>query len=127
MEPAIGLTGHCHEDVTCSRAAYKPTSVAFLPFVGPTFNHISRVLSRHNIRTVDLMPRRVTNFLQPIKDDNGFKTPGIYGIPCKFEKVYIEQTGHAIETRIKGHHCHIRLYHPDKSAEAKHSINQYPG
>ncbi|KDR09574.1 hypothetical protein L798_00533 [Zootermopsis nevadensis] len=27
----------------------KPASVAFLPYVGTTFNHISRLLARHNI------------------------------------------------------------------------------
>jgi hypothetical protein len=32
----------------------KPNSVAFLPFVGTIFNHISRVLARHNIKSVGL-------------------------------------------------------------------------
>jgi hypothetical protein len=35
------------------------TSVAFLPFVDITFNHISRVLSKHNIKTVGLPPRKL--------------------------------------------------------------------
>jgi hypothetical protein len=85
------------------------TSVAFLPFVGPTFNCISRMLTRHNIKTVGVLPRKVTSFLLPIKDDLGLKTAAVYSIPCKRGKVYIGQTWCSTETRIKEHHRHIRL------------------
>jgi hypothetical protein len=37
----------------------KPTSVALLPFVNMTFNHISCMLSRHNIKSVSLPPRKI--------------------------------------------------------------------
>jgi hypothetical protein len=37
--------------------------------------------------------------------------------------VYIGQTGHSIENRVKEHHWHFCLYHPEKSAVAEHSIN----
>jgi hypothetical protein len=97
--------------------------MASLPFVASIFNCINRVLVRHNIETVDFLPRKVTSFLQPVKDDLGLKTAGIYSIPCECGKVNIGQTGHSIEVRIKEHHWHIRLYHPDKSAVTKHSIN----
>jgi len=41
-------------------------------------NHISKVLMRHNIKTVGLPPRKIiTSFLQHIKDNLGFKTAGI--------------------------------------------------
>jgi hypothetical protein len=36
----------------------KPDSVAFLPYVGTTFNRISRLLSRHNIKSASLTRRR---------------------------------------------------------------------
>jgi hypothetical protein len=36
--------------------------------------------------------------------------------------VYIGQTGHSVETRVKQYHQHIRLCHPDKAAVAEHSI-----
>jgi hypothetical protein len=81
--------------------------VAFFPFVGLTFNFISRVLSRHNIKTLSLPLRKVTRFLQPVKDDLGLKVLGIYNIPCECGKVYIGQTGHSTETRIKEQHWHI--------------------
>jgi hypothetical protein len=39
-----------------SRPDNKPDSVAFLSYVGTIFNRISRVLYRHNIKSVDLPP-----------------------------------------------------------------------
>jgi hypothetical protein len=79
------------------------------------------MLSRHNIKSVGLPPRKIANFLRPVKDDLGLKTPGVYSIPCECGQVYIGQTGSPIDTRIKEHHRHIRLAHPDKSAVAEHS------
>jgi predicted GIY-YIG superfamily endonuclease len=61
--------------------------------------------------------------LQPIKDALGLKTPGIYSISCESGKVYIGQTGHSIKIRIKQHHQHHELYHPDKSAVAEHTTS----
>jgi hypothetical protein len=49
--------------------------------------------------------------------------PGVYSIPCECGKVYTGQTGCSIETGVKEHHQRIRLYHPEKSAVAEHSIN----
>jgi hypothetical protein len=54
----------------------------------------------------------------------GLKTPGVYSILCECGQVYIGQTGRSIYTRIKEHHQHIRLAHPDKSAVAEHSISR---
>jgi hypothetical protein len=68
--------------------------------------------------------RYETSFLRPVKDDLGLKTPDVYSIPCKCGQVYIGQTGRSIDTRIKEHHRHILLAHPDKSAAAEHSISQ---
>jgi hypothetical protein len=47
---------------------------------------------------------------------------GIYSSPCDCGNVYIRQTGHSTEGRIKEHHWPIRLYYLHKSAMAKHSI-----
>jgi hypothetical protein len=46
----------------------KPTLVALLPFVNMTFSHISHMLSRHIIKSVSLPPRKIANFLRPVKD-----------------------------------------------------------
>ncbi|XP_033607053.1 uncharacterized protein LOC117282253 [Cryptotermes secundus] len=91
-------------------------------FVGTIFNRISRMLSRHNIKSVGLPPKKKSNFLRPVKEHLGLRTPGIYSIPCECGKVYIGQTGHSVGTRLKEHQRHLRLEHPDKSAVAEHSI-----
>jgi hypothetical protein len=82
------------------------------------------MLSRHNIKSVGLPLRKISSFLRPLKDDLGLKTPGVYSIPCECGQVYIGQTGRSIDTRIKEHHWHIRLAHPDKSAVAEHGISR---
>jgi hypothetical protein len=101
----------------------KPALVAFLPYVSTTFNRISRLLYRHNIKTVGLPLKMIPSFLQPVKDVLGLKTPGVYSMPCNCSQVCIGQTGHSTETRVKEHQRHICLEHPDKSTVAKHSIN----
>jgi hypothetical protein len=94
----------------------KPASVAFLPYISTTFNRISRLLSRHNIKSVGLPPKKMPSFLQPVKDDLELKIPGVYSMPCECGQVYIK-------TGVKEHQCHIHLQHPDKSTVAEPSIN----
>jgi hypothetical protein len=95
------------------------TSVAFFPFVSFTFNHINSVLSKCKITTVGLLPE-VISYLQPVKNDLGLKTPGMYSIPCECGKVYIGKTGHAIENRIKRAPLAYLVYHLEKLAMTKH-------
>jgi hypothetical protein len=59
----------------------KPHSVAFLRFVGTVFNRISRVLARHNIKSVGLPHMRLSSLLRLVKDHVGLRTPGLYRIP----------------------------------------------
>jgi hypothetical protein len=46
----------------------KSHSVAFLPFVGTVFNRISRVLARHNTKSVGLPFMKLSSHLRPVKD-----------------------------------------------------------
>jgi hypothetical protein len=46
----------------------KPYSVAFLPYVGSIFSRISRVLSRHNIKSVGLPS---VSQVRPTTEDSG--------------------------------------------------------
>jgi hypothetical protein len=101
----------------------KPDSVGFLPYVPSIFNCISRVLAPHDIKSVGLPPRKISSFLCPVKDDLGLRTPAVYSIPCECSQVYIGQTGHSVDTRLKKHQRHIHPEHPNKSAMAEHSIN----
>jgi hypothetical protein len=94
----------------------KPESIAYLPYVGPTFNRINRVLARHNIKSVGLPQQKLSNLHRPVKDNLKLRTPGVYRIPCECGKVYIGQIGRSIDTRLKEYERHIRLEYPDKSA-----------
>jgi len=54
-------------------------SVAFLPYVGLISNCISRLLTRHNMKTIGLLPRKVTNLAStasPVKVMSVFVKPG---------------------------------------------------
>jgi hypothetical protein len=100
-----------------------PASVAFLPYVSTNFNRIGRLLSRHNIKSVGLPPKKIPSFLRPVRYYLELNTPGLYSAPCECGQVYIGQTGRSIQTTIKEHQCHIRLEQPHKSAVAEHRIN----
>jgi hypothetical protein len=100
----------------------KPTAVALIPYLETTFNQLSRLLGRHNIKCIAMPPTKISNFLPKIKDDLGLRTPGIYSIPCECGKVYIGQTGRTIENRIKEHQRNTRLLQTEKSALAEHSL-----
>jgi hypothetical protein len=50
-----------------------PFSVAFLSFVGTTYNRINRMLSEHDIKTVGILP----SFLRFVKDDLALRRPGL--------------------------------------------------
>jgi hypothetical protein len=100
-----------------------PDSVAFLPYVGTIFYRISRVLSLHNMKSMALPSQEIAGFLRPVKDNLGLRIPGVYRIPCECGKVYIGQTGHSMDARLKEHQQHIRLEHLDKSAVAEHSVD----
>ena len=80
------------------------------------------MLRKYNIKSVALPQRKIANYLPPVKDARGLKTPGIYRIPCECGTVYIGQSGRSIDLRIKEHERHIRLVQPDKSAVAEHSF-----
>jgi hypothetical protein len=51
---------------------YKPNLVALLSYVRSIFSHISRLLSGY-IKYVGLQTRKISSFIQPIKDILGLK------------------------------------------------------
>jgi hypothetical protein len=57
----------------------EPNSVAFLRFVGTLFNRISRVLARHNIKSVGLPHMKLSSLFSPVIDYLGLRTPGVSG------------------------------------------------
>jgi hypothetical protein len=65
-----------------SEGPEKPDSVVFLSYVGTTFSRMSRLLSRHNLKSVGLLPKNIPGFLRPVKDDLGLNTPGVATYPA---------------------------------------------
>ena len=80
------------------------------------------MLARYNTNSVALPYKKIANYIPPVKDAIGLKTPGIYKIPCKCGAVYIGQSGRSIHLHIKEHDRYIRLVQPEKSAVAEHSL-----
>jgi hypothetical protein len=103
----------------------KPTSIAYsyILYTQTTFGSLSRMLAKHNIKSVALLLRKIVNYFPPVKDALGLRTPGVCSIPCECGRVYIAQSGRSIQHRIKEHNRHIRLAQPNKSAVAENSIN----
>lgn len=81
------------------------------------------MLAKH--KSVGMLPRKISRFLHPVKDDMGLQTPGVYSISYECGLVYIGQTGSCIETRLKEYRWHIWLVEPDKLAVAEHVSIQY--
>ncbi|KAJ4431302.1 hypothetical protein ANN_19899 [Periplaneta americana] len=102
----------------------EPTKKAFIPFCGSVSHKISRILQKVNIKTIHKPQSKIRSHLRQVKDSQGLRTPGIYKIPCECGEVYIGQTGRTIEDRIKEHKRNLRLYYPEKSAMAQHSIEK---
>jgi hypothetical protein len=77
-----------HRLLTHARTKLDHPAISFLPFIQNTFNHNSKVLPRHYIKTVGLSLRKMASFHCPIKDDTRLKTSNVYAIPCKCGTVY---------------------------------------
>jgi hypothetical protein len=103
-----------------SQSDDKPDSVPFPLYVGPVFNHISRVLYQHNIKSDGLTLKKILRFLWSVKDNLGLKIPDTLRMRSG---IYTAQTGHLTDTRLKEHHQHTCLEHLNKSVMSEHSIN----
>jgi hypothetical protein len=88
------------------------TSIAMLPHQQSVTKNISRLLAKHNTRTIHM--------LRSAKNELALKVPGIYCIPCKC-CIYTGWTGRIIKTRYKEHIWHTHLHHPEKPEVVEHS------
>jgi hypothetical protein len=69
--------------------------------------------SYHTTRNSSHIPRS-------LKDNLGLEVSVVYSIPANAGSLY-RQTCQSIETRCKGHDCHLQLYQQDKYTMAEHS------
>jgi hypothetical protein len=84
-----------------------PTSTAYIPYTQTTYDCLSTMLAKHNIKSVALPPRKILSYFPPVKDSLGLRTPGVYSIPCECGRVYIGQSSQSIQLRIKEYNRHM--------------------
>jgi hypothetical protein len=102
----------------------KPNLRAYIPYTQTTYGRLSRMMAKYNIKSIQLPPKKFSNYLPPVKDAVGLKTPGIYSIPCECEKVYIGQSGQSIQIQVRENERHIRLAQTEKSAVANITLTR---
>jgi hypothetical protein len=105
----------------------QPTRRICFNYAAPLTNRLKEVYKNHNIELVFASENKLKNSLTSTKPkiENVDKS-GIYEIKCKLcNKIYIGQTRRKISTRYKEHCAHIRYNRPEKSALAKHILNDF--
>jgi hypothetical protein len=83
------------------------TATAYIPYTNNIYGRLSRMLAKHNIKSIAIPSRKISSYLPPVKDGIELKTPGVYRIPCECGMVYIGQSGRSIHQRIKEHERYI--------------------
>jgi hypothetical protein len=51
----------------------KPTLTAYIPYTQTTYGCLSRMLAKHNIKSVALPPRKIFSYFSPVKNAVGLK------------------------------------------------------
>jgi hypothetical protein len=70
----------------------RPTSIAFIPYTQTTSGRLSRMLAKHNNKSVSLPPMRMYSYVPPVRNALGLRTLGVYSIPHECGQVYIGQS-----------------------------------
>ncbi|XP_015124857.1 uncharacterized protein LOC107046694 [Diachasma alloeum] len=98
------------ESESADKVEHQKTPV--LPYLQGSTDHISKVLQKHDIRTIFKPPTKIGQMLHSTKDGRPpLSLPGVYKIPCSCGKVYIGETGRRISTRIKEHQRCVKNGH----------------
>jgi hypothetical protein len=101
----------------CRDRRRMPTDTVIFPFQQVVLYKISRLLIKHNIKTIHVPAKKTASYvLRLIKDKVGFKVVGVCHMPCKCDKVCVGQTGRLIKTKCKEHMTYIHLGQSEKSA-----------
>jgi hypothetical protein len=104
--------------------AKEPERWAKLTFFPPLSNRIQSVFKQYKIRIAPYSNSKLKSILGNTKDKTEpLEKSGIYEINCEnCDHIYIGQTIRNIETRFKDHCNAFRLNKPDRSAVAKHMM-----
>ena len=98
-------------------------STAVLPYIKSVSEVLRRCLQQQGVRTVFKSDTTLRSYLVRPKDtlEPGKQDGVVYKIPCECGKVYIGETGRAMQDRIKEHDRDIRLAHTQTSAVSEHA------
>lgn len=98
-------------------------STAVLPYIKDVSEVLRRCLQQQGVRTVFRSDTTLRSYLVRLKDalEPGKQEGVAYKIPCECGKVYIGETGRAMQDRIKEHNRDIRLAHTQTSAVSEHA------
>ncbi|KAG6458307.1 hypothetical protein O3G_MSEX010782 [Manduca sexta] len=107
------------------RNRVKPATVEHVPVVLPhvrgVTDKIGYILKRASIKTYFKPPKKISQFLPPVKCHIPLQEPGVYKIDCSCGLSYIGQTKRNIGTRVKEHIADVKYRRSTKSAVAEHS------
>ncbi|XP_046406226.1 uncharacterized protein LOC124171132 [Ischnura elegans] len=119
--PFLDILIERRADGSLGHSVYRKPTHTDLYLNGRSHHHPA-ILRRHKVEKIHKPPGKLKALLGTTKDKLGLKTSGVYRIPCECGQVYIGKTGRTIEKRLKEHERCIRLYYPNKSAVAEHSL-----
>ncbi|XP_076226777.1 uncharacterized protein LOC143174896 [Nomia melanderi] len=95
---------------------------SILPYIAGTTDRIAKRLKREGIKTVFKTETKIGQVLTSPKDPQpSLSHTRIYKIPCSCGKVYIEETGRSVSTRLIEHSRCTRLKYT-QSAVAEHQL-----
>ena len=110
------------------RNRVKPATVerqpAVLPYVKGVTDKIGNILKRASIKTYFKPPKKINQFLRPVKCNIPFQDAGVYKLDCDCGLSYIGQTKRSIGTRLKEHIADVKHRRANKSAVCEHSLDQ---
>ncbi|CAH0715137.1 unnamed protein product, partial [Brenthis ino] len=107
------------------RDRVKPATVervpAVLPYMRGITDKIGYILKRASFKTYFKPPKKISQFLPPVKCHIPLQDAGVYKLDCDCGLSYIGQTKRSIRTRVKEHIADVKHRRNTTSAVCKHS------
>ena len=108
------------------RNRVKPATVerrpAVLPYVKGVTDKIGGILKRASINTYFKPPKKISQFLPPVKCHIPLQAAGVYKLDCDCGLSYIGQTKRSIGIRVKEHVADMKHRRDNKSAVCEHAF-----
>lgn len=94
-----------------------------LPYVKGVTDKIGHILKHASIKTFYKPPKKISQFLPPVKCYIPLQDAGVYKIDCDCGLSYIGQTKRSIKTRIREHIADVKHRRNNKSAVCDHILD----